>query len=240
VDQGAEARDVGRVSAKLLALLKSDHPYPAAAQTHRFSAIAGAFGRRIDFLRAAGVVAAMMIGLSCFAARGLTPPDNRPVSDLHRITEINEAIDQYVIQNSLEQPSISFDRVTDYLNLPSVRLFGFERYRRIIVLVPLFGNYNYGIFATPHDVAMELIMKSDIIVLTDPVRGRPGYPMDKKITEYWDEVDAWTRENRVLLYSTTIFGVPHTVYVRASDSLGGRRPAAMHAEHDDRAATISR
>ena len=120
-----------------------------------------------------------------------------------------------MIQNSLTQPSISFDRVTDYLNLPSVRLFAFERFHKIIYFVPLFGNYAYGIFATPRDVAMALIMKSDVIVLTDPVEGRPGYPMDNKITEYWDEIDTWTRKNRTLFYSTVIFDIPHRVYVRS-------------------------
>lgn len=62
---------------------------------------------------------------------------------------------------------------------------------------------------------MKVLMSSDIIVLTDPVVGRPGYPMDKKITEYWNDMAAWTRENRVLLYSAVIFGVPYQVYVPA-------------------------
>ena len=178
------------------------------------------FNCRPEFLRAVSVVVAVMIGLGCFVVRGLTPPNNKSLSDLQRITEINEAIDRYVIQNSLTQPSISFDRVTDYLNLPSVRLFAFERFHKIIYFVPLFGNYAYGIFATPRDVAMALIMKSDVIVLTDPVEGRPGYPMDNKITEYWDEIDTWTRKNRTLFYSTVIFDIPHRVYVRSPNSLG--------------------
>jgi hypothetical protein len=37
--------------------------------------------------------------------------------------------------------------------------------------------------------------------------------MDKKITEYWNDMAAWTRENRILLYSAVIFGVPYQVYV---------------------------
>ena len=64
-------------------------------------------------------------------------------------------------------------------------------------------------------------MDSDVIVLTDPVVGRPGFPMDQKITEYWDEMAAWTRANRVLLYSTVIFGVPHQVYVSAGSTPRG-------------------
>ena len=181
------------------------------------------FTSHAEILREIGVVVAVTLGLGYFVVCGLAPPDDKSMADLHRITEINDAIDRYVIQNSLTNPGISFDRVTDYMNLPTVKLFFFERYHRIIYFQPLFGNYNSGIFATPSDVAMQLIMKSDIVVLTDPVRGRPGYPMDKKITEYWDEIAAWTRKNRTLFYSTVILGVPHEVYVRFNSPGGNSK-----------------
>jgi hypothetical protein len=65
---------------------------------------------------------------------------------------------------------------------------------------------------------LQLIKDSDIVVLTDPVQGRSSYlPIDRKIIEYWDELDAWTRRNRVLLISAEAFGVPHRVYVRHLD-----------------------
>ena len=153
------------------------------------------------------------MGLCCFAVRGLTPPDERPMADLRHVTEINEVIAQYLIEKPLANASISFDRVTDYMNWGTVILFGFERFHRLVDLTPRFGHSTYGIFATPRDVAMKLIMESDIIVLTDPVLGRGSLPMDKKITEYWGDIDAWTRANRRLLYSTEIFGVPYSVYV---------------------------
>jgi hypothetical protein len=177
--------------------------------------------RRFLYFRHAGVIAAGMIGLGFFATRGLTPPDGRPASDLRQVTEINEAIDRYLIQYSPLHPTISIDRVTDYLNLGTVILFGFERYHRLIELSPRFGHSIYGIFAVPHDIAMKLFTGSDIIVLTDPVRGRTGYPTDEKIVEYWDEVNAWTRQNRTLLYSANIFGVPYAVYVRYPKSASG-------------------
>ena len=68
----------------------------------------------------------------------------------------------------------------------------------------------------PREVALKLFKESDIIVLTDPVRGPTGYPTDKKIVEYWDAT--WTRTNLTLIYSTVIFGVPHAVYVRIPNS----------------------
>ena len=83
---------------------------------------------------------------------------------------------------------------------------------------PRFGHSIYGIFATPREVALRLVEDSDIVVLTDPVQGRTlTLPIDQKITEYWDELDAWTRHNRILLTSANIFGVPHRVYVRHFD-----------------------
>lgn len=165
-------------------------------------------------LRHVGVIAAVLVGLGCFSTRGLTPPDGRPVPDLLRITEINEVIDRYLIQTPLAHPSISIDRVTDYLNLGTVILFGFEKYHRLISLSPNFGHSIYGIFEVPRETALKLFLDSDVIVLTDPVRGRTGYPTDKKIIEYWNEVRDWTRQNRTLIYSANIFGVPHDVYVR--------------------------
>lgn len=170
-------------------------------------------------LRHFGVIVAVLIGLGCFATRGLTPPDGRPASDLRQVTEINEVIDRYLIEYAPPRPSISIDRVTDYLNLGTVILFGFERYHVLFTdLSPHFGHSIYGIFAVPRDTALKLFEESDIIVLTDPVRGRPGYPTDKKIGEYWDEVSTWTRANRTLIYSAVIFGVPHAVYVRIPNS----------------------
>jgi hypothetical protein len=172
---------------------------------------AAAVRRPLEALRVTVVIVAVAIGLGCFVARGLMPPDEAPVADLRRITELNDVIAEYVVQNGLTEPGISVDRDADYINLPSVRLFTVERYHRVVAFVPLFGD----IVATPRDMAMDLIKKSDIIVLTDPARGREGNPFDKKIVEYWDEIDAWTRRNRRLLHSTVIFGIPHAVYVRS-------------------------
>ena len=86
------------------------------------------------------MVVAVLIGLGCFATRGLTPPDGRLTSDSRQVTEINEVIDRYLIQYAPSRPSISIDRVTDYLNLGTVILFGFgvhasfSTYRRILVI----------------------------------------------------------------------------------------------------------
>ena len=176
---------------------------------------------RLGFLPTVAVSVVVLAGLGCFVVRGLTPPDPRPVTELRRITQINEMIAQYLIENPLPHASISFDRVTDYMNHGMVLLIGFERFHQLLDLTPHFGHSTYGIFETPRDIAMKLIMESDIIVLTDPVHGRSGYPLDTKITEYWNDIATWTRANRVLLYSTVIFGTPHQVYVPAGNAPRG-------------------
>ena len=44
-----------------------------------------------------GTLITIAIGVSIFANRALTPPDTRPVSDLRRVTEVNEVIARYLI-----------------------------------------------------------------------------------------------------------------------------------------------
>ena len=97
-----------------------------------------------------------------------------------------------------------------------MRLGTFELLHRLVEYDPRFGHSTYGIFATPRDTALKLLMESDIVVLTGPVLGRV-LPIDCKIGEYWVELDTWTRRNRVLRTSAEIYGVPHRVYVRAID-----------------------
>jgi hypothetical protein len=86
---------------------------------------------------------------------------------------------------------------------------------------PRFGHSVYGIFATPREDALRLFADSDVIVLTDAVTDRSQpYPMNTKIKEYWDELWQWTNENRVLLFSTEIHGIPYRVFVRSSTNKG--------------------
>jgi hypothetical protein len=156
--------------------------------------------------------------LTTFATRGLSYRDPISQSDYDAITRLNTAIGRYAVENKLLKPTVSVDRVVGYLNWGTLRLGTFEVLRTWIDFDPRFGAANYGIFATPREVALQLIKDSDIVVLTDPIQGRdPTLPIDRKIIEYWDEIDAWTRRNRILLMSAEAFGVPHRVYVRHID-----------------------
>jgi hypothetical protein len=113
------------------------------------------------------------------------------------------------------QPTISFDRIADFLYWGTLRLSVYQRQHRLVDFSPLFGHHSSGIFATPRDTALSLFAAGDIIVLTDPVKGREApYPMNTKIREYWDELRDWTVQNRMLLFSTNILNIPYGVYVR--------------------------
>jgi hypothetical protein len=154
-----------------------------------------------------------LLGLLFGSNRDLTSQ-----SDYGAITQLNTAIGRYVVENKLLKPTFPVDRVVGYLNWGTLRLGTFEVLRTWIDFDPRFGASNYGIFATPREVALQLIKDSDIVVLTDPIQGRSStLPIDRKIIEYWDELDAWTRRNRLLLTSADVYGVPHRVYVRQFD-----------------------
>ena len=110
---------------------------------------------------------------------------------------------------------MSSDRVVDYQNAGTPKLFSIEALHRNLEIDPRFGHGTYGIFATSREDALRLFADSDVIVLTDAVTDRSHpYPMNTKIKEYWDELWQWTNQNRALLFSTEIYGIPYRVFVR--------------------------
>jgi hypothetical protein len=188
-----------------------------AATVRRLSRSLGDLLRGVSLGRLWSISACVVVLLAmfAFAKRGLATRIDIPHADLERINQINAAIGDYVIKNSLEKPKISFDRIADFLNWGTLRLSVYERQHRLVDFDPLFGHNTYGIFATPREAAQSLFAASDIIVLTDSVKGREDpYPINTKIREYWNDLRDWTTRNRILLFSTSILDVPHAVYVR--------------------------
>jgi len=188
-----------------------------AAIVSRLSRYLGNLLGSISVRRLWSVGASVMVLLAmfAFAKRGLATRIDMPRADLERIDQINAAIGHYVLENGLRQPRVSIDRVEDFLNVGTLRLSIYEHQHRLVDFDPLFGHGIYGIFATPREVVLSLFATSDIIILTDPVKGREApYPINSKIREYWDELRDWTIQNRILLFSTDILNIPHEVYVR--------------------------
>jgi hypothetical protein len=157
----------------------------------------------------------MAIALTAFVSKGLSSKHLPARADLERITLLSKTIASYAADNNITQLTMSSDRVVDYQNAGTAKLFSIELLHRNLHIDPLFGHGIYGIFATAREDALRLFADSDVIVLTDAVTDRSHpYPMNTKIREYWDELWQWTNENRVLLFSTEILGIPYRVFVR--------------------------
>jgi hypothetical protein len=164
----------------------------------------------------------MAVGLNTFASKGLVSNQLPLRADLERITQLAKTIASYALDEGLISPSMSSDRVVDYHNIRTPRLYSIETLHRNLEINPKFGHGLYGIFATSREDALRLFAESDIIVLTDAVTNRSTpYPMNTKIKEYWDELWQWTNQNRVLLLSTPIFGIQYRVFVRPLVKLDG-------------------
>jgi hypothetical protein len=158
----------------------------------------------------------MAIALFTFVSKGLSSKHLPARADLERITLLAKTIASYAADNNLTRLTMSSDRVVDYQNAGTAKLFSIEVLHRNLDIDPRFGHSVYGIFATPREDALRLFADSDVIVLTDAITDRSQpYPMNTKIKEYWDELWQWTNQNRVLLFSTEIHGIPYRVFVRS-------------------------
>jgi len=157
----------------------------------------------------------MAIALTAFVSKGLSSKHLPAREDLERITLLAKTIAGYAADNNLTRLTMSSDRVVDYQNAATPKLFSIEMLHRNLDIDPRFGHSVYGIFATSREDALRLFADSNVIVLTDAVTDRSyPYPMNTKIKEYWDELWEWTNQNRVLLFSTEIYGIPYRVFVR--------------------------
>ena len=197
------------------------------------SHVLGATGAALLFAPRLGFLTGARIWLPYAPSSLSSPPEHsylvlrstqsrESVIDLERINALNETICRFAIENRIEHPTISIDRVVDYLNPETLKVVGFERLHQVIDLVTRFGWAEYGIFATPRDVAMRLVSDSDIVILSDPVRERQApYPMNTKIREYWDDMWNWATQHLVRYYSTEIHGIPHYVFVRPTVTING-------------------
>jgi hypothetical protein len=170
------------------------------------------------------LVALLMLGISArnFVKVSFTAKPPAARADLDEVTKLAKAIATFAQDYDLKTPTMSSDRIVDYQNIGTVKLFSIELLHRNLTIDPRFGHGAYGIFATSREDALRLFADSDIIVLTDAVTDRAvPYPMNTKIKEYWDELAQWTAANRVPLFSNRIFGIPFNVFVRPLAKLSG-------------------
>jgi hypothetical protein len=167
----------------------------------------------IDSLLIIGIVA---FAVFAFSSRAAAPKLTLPRLDQLRVIEMYDRIFAYIVDYDSERPVISIDRTVDYSpNHYNVMLRGYEQFGRLLKIEGRFGTGATGLFSTPREEALKLFSESSIIVLTDKDLGREAvYPMNRAIREYWDEIRAWTVENRIPLFATQIRGVPYEVFVK--------------------------
>ncbi len=161
-----------------------------------------------------------IFSLSAFLMHASIRQHEMPRSDLEEVRSINELIASAVIQHGHREPTMSIDRVVDYLNVHTVELAAYEHFRRILN----FRNRMLGdsIFAISREAALQQIADSDIFVLTDPLLGRDSpYPINTAIQEYWGDLRAWATQNMVLLDEREIAGILHQVFAKPAVRITG-------------------
>ena len=117
------------------------------------------------------LVALLMLGLGVqnFVSTSLASKPPAARVDLDEITRLATAIATFARDYDLKTPTMSSDRIADYQNIGTVKLFSIEALHRNLTIDPRFGHGQYGIFATSREDALRLFADSDIIVLTDAV-----------------------------------------------------------------------
>ncbi len=178
--------------------------------------------KRSAVVASAACAIIVLAGLAGFLSSSVN--ESNPLSrlDRERIVALNEAVARQALENYIGSPKVSFDRVVDYLNLGTLELYGYERFRHFINFRPSFGHGEYGIFPTPRDKALELVMDSDIVILTDASSDRTHpYPINTKIKEYWNELWRWANDNLVLVLVSEIVGIPHHVFIKPGATISG-------------------
>jgi hypothetical protein len=143
-----------------------------------------------------------------------------PRSDLEDIRAINEIIAAEAVRSGRGELKLSIDRIVDYLNVGTVALTAYERFRQSVNLRR--GLLGDDIFAVSREEALRLLADSDFFVLSDPTRGRESpYPMNAEIPKYWNDLRNWALRNMVMLDKREIAGIPYQVFEKPAVKLTG-------------------
>jgi hypothetical protein len=165
-------------------------------------------------------VSILIFSISAFLTHASVRQHEMSRSDLEEVRSINELIASAAIQFGRREPTMSIDRVVDYLNTGTVALAAYERFRHRLDFRR--GMLGENIFAIPRDNALRMVADSDFFVLTDPVHGRESpYPMNVEIQKYWNELRIWALQNMVVLDSREISGISHWVFAKPPVKITG-------------------
>jgi hypothetical protein len=171
----------------------------------------------LPMMACAGV---FIFSLAAFVMHANVRQHEMQPADLEKVAALNETIASIAIGNGLKNPATSVDRIADYLNVHTIELTAYERFRRIVRFRR--GMLGDDIFGASRETALQLLADSDIVVLTDPVLGRGSpYPINTAIRQYWDDLRSWAAQNMVTLDQLEIAGISHVVFAKPSVKITG-------------------
>jgi hypothetical protein len=133
-------------------------------------------------------------------------------ADQAEIRKLNLVIAAY--SADLAQPSIAFDRLTDYLNSATLQYYFRQEYGPTRPS-PAFHESLASIFAVRREQALFAVKSSDVVVLTDKMTKRGKSPFDVAVVEYWDALVDLAESNLTAVAAGTVDGIPYRVLVRA-------------------------
>jgi hypothetical protein len=167
------------------------------------------------YVATAFVTAAMLVFMYRAGATrlGLRYTDNLAINEVH------DKIIRYVLDTGNASPSITADGIVDYLSAGSFTVASYERFGRLIRFRQMFPT---DVVASSREEALARSARSDIVILTDPVRGREQpFPLNSAIRNFWRELQAMAMANFTPLTSTTVRGIPLQVFVKPAVKIIG-------------------
>jgi hypothetical protein len=178
------------------------------------------FGARPRLIGSSYVAGAfVIIGLLIFMYRAGGPKSGLEYIARAAINDVYDKIIRYAVESGNASPSLSIDGIMDHLHASLLMVASYERFGRFVRFRPMFPD---SVLASRREDALSLSARSDIVVLTDPVRGREQpYPLNSAIREYWADLQGMVTANFVPLTSTTIQGIPLEVFVKPVVKISG-------------------
>jgi hypothetical protein len=165
------------------------------------------------FSRGALQVAAcfyIVVGFAAFVAHASSPNSELPAADLAEIKRLNLVI----ASHGGQAQRVAVDRLTDYLNIYTVRFYLRELNGWSEANEPRYAQTLGGIFPVKPEDAMSAVEGSDIVVLSDERLKRSPSPFDQSIVESWRMMDAYARSKLNLIATGRIDDITYRVFER--------------------------
>jgi hypothetical protein len=144
-------------------------------------------------------------------------PEYAERRDLSRLVELEKWLIDYASQRGWRDPFISYDLISDRLNSGVLNVSALEQSREPVVFHTLLGA---NMMEVGRSEALSLLKASDFLILTT-LQKSGGFPFDRDIAQYWDNLKAWADQEMILVKTIPFDSFTVTVYARPSPILSG-------------------